>query len=68
MMDLYLDNTPALPTPRPLVRMQAEQTCLSALCDLSKSEDPLGHVVDNHGKTVGFVTARELRKALLRAE
>lgn len=68
MMDLYLENSPALPEPRPLVQLPAEQTCLAALRQLSQSDDPLGQVVATDGKTVGFVTGRELRMALLRAE
>lgn len=67
MMDLYLDGSPSLPEPRPLVELSAEQTCLTALRRLSQREDALGHVLDADGKTVGFVTGRELRMALLRA-
>lgn len=68
MMDLYLDKSPALPEPCPLVELDAEQSCLSALRQLSLSEDSLGHVMDADGRTVGFVTGRELRMALVRAE
>lgn len=64
-MDLYLDSTPALPEPRPLIELQAEQTCLTALRALSQREDALGHVLSKDGQTVGFVTGRELRMALL---
>jgi hypothetical protein len=35
---------------------------------LSHVLDPLGHVMDDAGRTVGFVTGRELRMALLRAQ
>jgi len=68
MMDLYLDKSPTLPDPHPLVELQADQSCLSALRQLSQSDDALGHVLGEQGKTVGFVTGRELRVALLRAE
>jgi len=68
MMDLHLDTESSLPEPMPLVQLRATQSCLAALRKLGKSEDPLGHVVDEQGKTVGFVTGRELRMALLRAE
>ncbi len=68
MMELYLDKSPTLPTPRPLVELQAEQSCLSALRQLSQSDDALGQVIGEEGKTVGFVTGRELRMALLNAE
>lgn len=66
-MDLYLDKSPTLPEPRPLVELKAEQTCLTALRKLSQREDALGHVIDKAGKTVGFVTGRELRMALVHA-
>ena len=66
-MDLYLDKSPALPEPEPLVELNAQQSCLSAVRKLGQSEDALGHVIDATGKTVGFVTGRELRLALLRA-
>ncbi|NOZ38829.1 MAG: DUF21 domain-containing protein, partial [Planctomycetes bacterium] len=68
MMELYLDKSPKLPAARPLVELQAEQSCLSALRQLSQSDDALGHVIGDDNKTVGFVTGRELRMALLRAE
>ena len=67
MMDLSLDTSAALPAPRPLVELQAEQSCLSALRQLSQREDALGHVQGEDGKTVGFVTGRELRLALVAA-
>jgi hypothetical protein len=35
---------------------------------LNHADDPLGHVVSSDGRTVGFVTGRELRLALLRAQ
>jgi len=68
MMDLYLDKSPTLPPSRPLIELQANQSCLSALRKLSQSEDALGHVIGDDEKTVGFVTGRELRMALLREE
>jgi len=68
MMDLFLDHSPTLPEPHPLVSLPAEQSCLAALRQLSQNEDALGHVIGDHGKTVGFVTGRELRLALLQAE
>lgn len=66
IMDLYLDNSPELPELRPMVVLRDGQSCLSALRRLSDKEDALGHVVDQKGKTVGFVTGRELRMALLK--
>ena len=67
-MDLYLDSSPTLPEPKPLVLLRDDQSCLTAMRKLSQSEDALGHVVNAAGKTVGFVTGRELRMALVRAQ
>ncbi|MEM9351636.1 MAG: CNNM domain-containing protein [Planctomycetota bacterium] len=66
MIDLCLDKGAALPEPMPLVELRDTDSCLSALRALSQSEDALGHVVSHTGETVGFVTGRELRLALLR--
>ncbi len=68
MIDLCLEKGPALPEPKPLVELRDTDSCLSALRDLSQAEDALGHVVSDKGETVGFVTGRELRLALLRVE
>jgi len=68
MVDLYMDDSPELPEPLPLVALRENQSCLSALRMLSHVLDPLGHVVDDAGRTVGFVTGRELRMALLQAQ
>jgi len=68
MVDLYMNDSPELPEPLPLVPLRENQSCLSALRTLSHSLDPLGHVVDDDGRTVGFITGRELRMALLRAQ
>ena len=65
-VDLYLGDSPSLPAPEPLVPLQAEESFLSALRKMNQAEDALGHVVSREGKTVGFVTGRELRTALLR--
>lgn len=68
MVDLYMDDSPELPEPRPLIELRDNLSCLSALRKVSHVSDPLGHVVDRDGRTVGFVTGRELRMALLRAQ
>lgn len=68
MVDLYLDDSPELPAPKPLVTLRDNQSYLSALRMLNHADDPLGHVVSSDGGTVGFVTGRELRLALLRAQ
>ena len=66
IMDLYLDNSPELPAPLPMVKLRENMSCLAALRKLGEAEDALGHVVAADGRTVGFVTGRELRMALLR--
>ena len=66
MADLYLSNESSPPEPRPLVPLQEDESLLSALRKLSQAEDALGHVVGTDGRTVGFVTGRELRISLLR--
>jgi CBS domain containing-hemolysin-like protein len=67
-IDLYLDDSAALPEPKPLFELSASQTCLSAVRLLSRAENALGHVVDAQGKTIGFVAGRDLRLAFLKAE
>jgi putative hemolysin len=68
MVDLYLDDSSELPEPKPLVTLRDNQSYLSALRMLSHIDDPLGHVVTGDGRTVGFVTGRDLRLALLKAQ
>jgi len=66
-LDLLVDNqTDAFKT-SPFVELRASDTFLSAIRKFSVSQDALGHVVGAAGETVGFVTGRELRMALLRA-
>lgn len=67
MMDLYLSDSPTLPEPQPMVELNENLSCLAALRELGKSDDALGHVTNKDGKTMGFVTGRELRMAFLRA-
>ena len=68
VVDLYIEDSAELPEPSPLVELDENQSCLSALRKLSHAEDPLGHVVGSDGRTIGFLTGRELRMALLRAQ
>jgi CBS domain containing-hemolysin-like protein len=65
-VDLYLDDSPTLPEPRPMVTLSEHDLFLVALRKMSQAEDALGHVVDERGRTIGFVTGRELRTAMLR--
>ena len=65
-VDLYLDDSPALPEIRPLVTLSENDKFLTALKKMSQAEDALGHIVDDTGRTIGFVTGRELRTTMLR--
>jgi putative hemolysin len=66
--DLFLDDSPELPPPRPLVELADGELFLSVLGKLHAADDALGHVVNAAGKTVGFVTSQDLREALFRAQ
>ncbi|MEO2045166.1 MAG: CNNM domain-containing protein [Pirellulales bacterium] len=65
-VDLYLDDSTALPEIRPLVTLSENDKFLTALKKMSQAEDALGHIVDEAGRTIGFVTGRELRATMLR--
>ena len=67
-IDLMLGDATTAPTPEPLVELAENETFLSALGKLGVAHDALGHVVNAAGKTVGFVTGRELRLALLQSQ
>ena len=62
--DLFLDDSPDLPEPRPLVELAEGESFLSALGKLIAAGDALGHVVSASGKTIGFVAAQDLQAAL----
>jgi CBS domain containing-hemolysin-like protein len=66
--DLVLADGEAELQPRPFVELSENETFLSALGKLGVGQDALGHVVNAAGKTIGFVTGRELRAALLSAQ
>ena len=66
VMDLYLSDSAELPEPQPMVRLRENLSCLSALRKLSQAGDGLGQIVSADGRTLGFVSGRELRLALLR--
>ena len=68
VVDLYMDKSAELPDPLRLVKLHENQSCLTALRLLNHADDPLAHVVNNEGNTIGFLTGRELRMALLRAQ
>jgi CBS domain containing-hemolysin-like protein len=66
--DLFLDDSPELPDPRPLVPLGENESFLAALGKLHAAGDALGHVITAAGKTIGFVTTQDLREALFRVE
>ena len=68
VVDLYMDKSADLPPPQRLVQLHEDQSCLTALRLLNHADDPLGRVVTDDGTTIGFLTGRELRMALLRAQ
>jgi CBS domain containing-hemolysin-like protein len=67
-IDLMLGDPAAPPVPEPLVELAENESFLSALGKLGVANDALGHVTNVAGKTVGFVTGRELRVALLQPQ
>ncbi len=66
--DLYLDDSDSLPPVRLLVDVPDTDTYIAALMRLQSSAEMLGRVVTESGQTVGFVTARQLGRPLLRAK
>lgn len=68
VVDLYLDDSDDLPPPRPLVDVPDTDTYIAALMRLQSSGEMLGRVVTQSGQTIGFVTARQLGRPLLRAK
>jgi CBS domain containing-hemolysin-like protein len=67
-IDLFLESNETELHPEPFVELSENETFLSALGKLSVAEDALGHVVGAGGKSIGFVTGRDLRQALLRSQ
>lgn len=67
VVDLYLDESDHRPEPRPLVDIRADEPFISSLVRLQKEEtSPLGRVIDEDNRTIGYVTARQLSKTLFR--
>jgi CBS domain containing-hemolysin-like protein len=63
-IDLFLESPETELHPEPFVELGENETFLSALGKLGVAEDALGHVIGAGGKSVGFVTGRDLRQAL----
>ncbi|MBL9162583.1 MAG: DUF21 domain-containing protein [Planctomycetaceae bacterium] len=67
-IDLFLESNETELHPEPFVELTENETFLSALGKLNVAEDALGHVVGLGGRSLGFVSGRDLRQALLRAQ
>lgn len=64
VVDLYLKDDESLPAPLSVITLSAAEPVLRAVERLHESNQGLGHVVDDDGKTVGFVTLRHLSESL----
>lgn len=64
--DLYLDGTDKLPPPRPLVEIPDTESYIAALMRMYESPEMLGRIVSAQGRTVGYVSKRQLSEALFR--
>ena len=64
--DLYLSESPEIGPVRPLLEVPAEEAHIVALMRLESAGESLARVVDDQGRTVGIVTARQLREPLFR--
>ncbi len=67
VVDLYLDESERLPPLRRLIDVSDEDTYIAALMKMQSSGETLGRVTSADGRTVGFVTARQLGRPILRA-
>lgn len=67
-VDLYLDDSAQLPPVRLLVTVPASDNHIVALTRLEEASESLGHVVDDAGRTVGFLTTRSLSEPLFRGQ
>ncbi|RIK80956.1 MAG: hemolysin protein [Planctomycetota bacterium] len=67
-VDLIVGDAESPIQPLPFVELSAGETFLSALSKLSVAKDALGRVSDAAGRTIGFVTGRELRQVLDRVQ
>ncbi len=66
VVDLYLRPEDEPAAVYPLVEIAADEPYIDALMKLEASDNHLGHVQDPDGKTIGFVTARQLSEPLFR--
>ena len=63
--DIAIDQLGQMPPLRSLVKLRDNESYLSATAQLIEQDYALGQIVDETGKTVGFVSAKELTAVLL---
>jgi magnesium and cobalt exporter, CNNM family len=68
VIDLVLHRGDDLPPLQPLVLLKENETYLSALARLLTADSPLGHVVSEQGKSIGFVSVDYLTDLLLEGQ
>jgi magnesium and cobalt exporter, CNNM family len=65
VIDLVLHDGDELPPLHPLVALKENDSYMSALMRLLAADSELGHVVDEQGKSVGFVSVQQLTDLLM---
>jgi len=68
VIDLALHDGDELPPLQLLVSLKENDSYLSALVRLLAADSELGHVVDDQGKSVGFVSVQQLTDLLLQGQ
>jgi len=66
VIDLGLSQAERIERCRPLLQLSATTTHLSALMQLEAAGESIARVVNKRGRTLGVVTLRSLREAMLR--
>lgn len=66
VVDLLLSERSTLSPIRPLVKVQENEPHITALVQLQGSNAPLAKVVDAAERTIGYITAAQLRAPLLK--
>ena len=64
-VDIAIDLRNQMPPLRPLVKLRSNTSYLLATAQLTEQDYALGQVVDEDGKTLGFVSAKDLTAVLL---
>jgi putative hemolysin len=64
VIDLGLDPSDRLPSPRPLLSIPETDTHVAALVRMENAGESIARVVDSQGRGLGLVTAKRLREPL----